>query len=73
MKTAGDSEYFSSMSRPLDRMIRIANNLNGKKNSKLFSIPMLLSNHPVMNNHPKMSLILIKKIIQLQKKLLQNL
>lgn len=72
MKTVGDSEYFSSMSRPLDRMIRTANNLNGKKNSKLFSIPMLLSNHPVMNNHPKMSLILIKKIIQLRKKLLLN-
>ena len=72
MKTAEDLEYFNSMWRHLDRMIKIANNLSGNKNNKLFYIQMLLSNHQVINNHHKTSLTLIRLIDQLSTKLLQN-
>ena len=53
-------------------MIKIANNLSGNKNNKLFYIQMLLSNHQVINNHHKTSLTLIRLINQLSTKLLQN-
>ncbi len=69
MKIVEGLEFFNNMSSPLDKTNRQANNLSGKKNSRLFSIPMQLSNHQVMNNHPKIHRKSIRKTKLLLKKL----